>query len=152
MTTAEKLRFLADRMEDGKEFTVSGYVGKFRYVVCGLIIELTYNGKKITVGLDIEDLIIGELSIVSNVPRLSADDSAFLKLAKDCGYGEWWIARDRDGTVVLFHRKPTMAEGNHWWSRFENACFPLHIHSPLLNIKWEDDDCYTVNQLLGEKE
>ena len=149
MTTAERLRFLADRIEDGKPFLMNGSKCEIEQgEIHRFSSSIGYSKYSIQQFVNTAE----QLELLPTLPELFADDITFLKLAKDCGYGEWWIARDADGTVVLFHRKPTRAEGNHWWSRFENVNFPLHIHSPLLNIKWEDDDCYTINQLLGEKE
>ena len=146
MTTAEKLRFIADRMEDGKEFVCKGTVYRwdnqefmFTYT------EQRYKGFCGHIAL-ISDTDAFDFLLKPTLPELSADDIAFLKLAKDCGYGEWWIARDKDKTLALFKTKPKKM--NNFWEFVSNPFADLPIHSPLLNIKWEDDDCYTVNQLL----
>lgn len=91
-------------------------------------------------------------------PELSAHDKYVLK-GLDRTYYDWYIGRDSDGDLVLYNRKPfKRIEVNTWFGRIVSWYPEIGAKSEefniykdhFANIKWQDDEIYTIRELLGE--
>lgn len=48
-----------------------------------------------------------------------------------------WIARDKDGTLIMFHEKPIRC-GDYWGTSDNNEVFTI-TEGLFPNLKWEDE-------------
>lgn len=87
-----------------------------------------------------------EIRIAKSLPLLSDADADF---AEKYLPHDWWIARDDTKLLYVYNKKPYRNERGYW---VEYDCTSL-INSKLKfpkfeAIKWENDDCYTIQELL----
>ena len=128
MNLADKLRFLADRCEDVKEF----YIGSVRY------------------SLNKEGLIMLPSGIQSE-NRINDLKGADLKLAPQWTFTEdekvilrnlpekyEWIARDEDGHLCVYAEKPIKGT-NWWWLQVGHYHFNAYKHL-FQSIQWSDEE------------
>jgi hypothetical protein len=89
-------------------------------------------------------------------PELSAHDRYVLTgLHKK--YLDWYIARDLDNRLFIYENKPCKSANmpfsmivDRWMSRCGRGEMFTIYNEIFQNIKWEDDECYTIRELLGE--
>lgn len=76
---------------------------------------------------------------------LTDDEKAILKnLPRDYK----WIARDADGEIFLYFRKPQKSCA--WW-KSEGSEFGFSMYDGLFQfIKWEDENPYNIDELLKQ--
>ena len=131
MNLADKLRFLADRWEDGKDF----YIGSVRY------------------SLNKGELIGGQSGFKSNV-KINELVNLDLKLAPQWEFTEdekvilrnlpekfTWLARDVDDDLTFFTEKP-YKKNNYWGLKsteidYLYSPFKRHLFQ---SIQWSDDE------------
>ena len=78
-------------------------------------------------------------------PQLTEDEKAILKVLLNEKYK--WIARDKNDWLYVYASKPK--KGITIW---ENTGSPMMPFVHLFNfIKWEDDEPYSIEELLGEE-
>ena len=78
-------------------------------------------------------------------PKLTEDEKVILKNV-DKDYK--WIARDKDGTLSFHYVKPHKEA--YFWSSLE-AIYVWDLFPNLFRfIKWEDEEPYSIEELLGE--
>ena len=58
-----------------------------------------------------------------------------------------WIARDGNGVVCLYPDKPHKSKNI--WESYYSALFPFHHLFQF--IKWEDEEPYSIEELLGKE-
>lgn len=129
MTLAEKLRFLADRIDDGKEFYVTTY-GKG---VC----KSEWEYDDFFHNFYLSDL---EYATLEPVPRwkFTEDEKAILR---NLPYQYEWIARDKDrNELYAYTSEPIRATNQHW--AYENGgMVNLNIFRSIFqSIKWSDEE------------
>ena len=78
---------------------------------------------------------------VKKLPLLSQDECDFLEWFPQ----RWWLTRDKDGKMVAHLDKP-----------FKNICAwtsqvseKIPFHPAFIEIKWSDEDCYTIGELIA---
>ena len=77
-------------------------------------------------------------------PKLNEDEKAILKVLLNEKYK--WIARDKNDWLYVYASKPK--KGITIW---ENTGSPMMPFIHLFNfIKWEDEEPYSIEELLGE--
>ncbi len=131
MNTAEKLRFLADRFEDGKWF----YVGKekLRFRMDGY---LTHDDKTKWGNPNFNYFIENNLSINPQW-SFTEDEKVILRsLHGECN----WIARDRSGYLPIFRSQPF--KSNKWgdWNGKNGHIHLLPFNHLFKSIQWEDEE------------
>ena len=57
-----------------------------------------------------------------------------------------WIARDKNGLIFLFSKKPSKCDYS--WIGYNDIAFPYYHLFQF--IKWEDEEPYSIEELLGE--
>ena len=133
MNTAEKLRFLADRAEDGKEFMIEGYYCKY-----------VFKENKIKMVDDKAHEIIINTNLLdkefSLVPRhfLTDDEKVILRNLPE---QYKWIVRDAytDKLTVFEHLPSKYTEVSVW--RFGGISYSLSPFKKLFqSIQWEDEE------------
>lgn len=127
MTLAEKLRFLADRAEDGQEF----YVTTYEKDVCKS--EWEYN--EFFHNFYLSDL---EHIILELVPQweFTEDEKVILRNLPN---KFTWIARDRIGNeLFVYTSKPTKSEQS--WSCMDNFIRLTGFRHLFEPIQWSDDE------------
>lgn len=78
-------------------------------------------------------------------PQLNEDEKAILKVLLNEKYK--WIARDKNDWLYVYASKPE--KGITIW---ENTGSPMMPFVHLFNfIKWEDEEPYSIEELLGEE-
>ena len=78
-------------------------------------------------------------------PKLNEDEKAILKVLLNEKYK--WIARDKNDWLYVYASKPK--KGITIW---ENTGSPMMPFVHLFNfIKWEDEEPYSIEELLGEE-
>ena len=58
-----------------------------------------------------------------------------------------WIARDKNGLIFLFSKKPSKCDYS--WIGYNDIAFPYYHLFQF--IKWEDEEPYSIEELLGEE-
>ena len=58
-----------------------------------------------------------------------------------------WIARDRRGLIFLFSKKPSKCDYS--WIGYNDIAFPYYHLFQF--IKWEDEEPYLIEELLGKE-
>ena len=133
MTIAEKLRFLADRAEDGKEFYWANITMKFYSETMML---KNRNGDWISSYIGVNDVI--DYHDVELKPRweFTEDEKVILRNLPNEYH---WIARDDicDGLFV-YTSKPTTFEHN--WECMGNAINLTGFRHLFQSIQWSDDE------------
>ena len=125
MTLEDKLRFLADRAKDEKEFYIDNRLVQFRKGDL-MILECLY--------LDIINLNKISLRLKPSW-EFTEEEKVILENIKD----EWkWIVRDEDGSLRLYNRKPYKIDD--FWAYLPHCtsfdCF-AHLFQ---SVQWEDDE------------
>lgn len=86
-----------------------------------------------------------ELRIKKSIPLLSPED---LDFSEKYLPHDWWITRDKDGELFIYQSKPDKL--NSQWKNI-SSCARLgrpYIIPQFTDVKWEDDYCYTVQELI----
>ncbi len=120
MSVEDKLKFLAERAADGKEF----YMGNIRHSLNNGECVLLPSGIKSKVRIN--ELVNLDLELVPQW-KFTEDEKAILRnLPKEYK----WIARDKDGDVLVYDNEPT--KRNTYWLRIFNHLFQ--------SIQWSDKE------------
>ena len=78
-------------------------------------------------------------------PQLNEDEKAILKVLLKEKYK--WIARDKNGCLYVYASKPEKVI-----TIWESSGLPMMPFNHLFQfIKWEDDEPYLIEELLGEE-
>ena len=110
MTLAEKLRFLADRMEDGKEFRFVGQTYIRYFDERGQQFVKTQNGKDFKQGIRLKTIRANELEFIPKW-EFTEDEKVILRNLPE---RYKFIARDESNHVWVYALKPTKT--NQYWS------------------------------------
>ena len=79
-------------------------------------------------------------------PQLTEDEKVILRnLPKEYK----WIARDSNDFIYLFGKKPCKHHNIIWVDGYKSTFFPFS--SLFQFIQWEDDEPYSIEELLGEE-
>ena len=78
-------------------------------------------------------------------PKITEDEKAILKVLLKEKYK--WIARDKNGCLYVYASKPEKVI-----TIWEGSGLPMMPFNHLFQfIKWEDDEPYSIEELLGEE-
>ena len=77
-------------------------------------------------------------------PKLTEDEKVILRNVPQ--YYKW-IARDGSGLIFLFSKKPSKCDCS--WIGYNDIAFPFHHLFQF--IKWEDEEPYLIEELLGKE-
>lgn len=134
MTLEDKLRFLADRVKDEKEFYIDDELVRFGRE--NLIIS---DG----LYLDIVNLSKSSLRLKPTW-EFTEDEKVILRNLED----KWeWIARDENGALHLYDGKPYKID--HIWGFIPHnfMSFPCFNHL-FQSVQWEDDEPYEFRRFV----
>ena len=128
------------------EYILISLKGKYHLVLDGYNENLIY---PFVYELDImkvyKDYTCKELLWARKEPKLNEDEKAILKVLLNEKYK--WIARDKNDWLYVYASKPK--KGITIW---ENTGSPMMPFVHLFNfIKWEDEEPYSIEELLGEE-
>ena len=131
MTLAEKLRFLADRAEDGKEFYWGDITMKFdsiNVMVMEQIGEWVYSNIKFNF-IDCRDIKLKPQW------EFTEDEKVILRNLPD----EFqWIARDKPINMIYVHTSKPTKDIKYW---FSDNMTKLNVFKHLFkSIQWSDDE------------
>lgn len=130
MNLADKLRFLADRLDDGKDF----YIGNEKYSLNKGKLIMLRSGFKSTI--EINDLINGLNLRLAPQWTFTEDEKVILRNLPE---QYKWIARDEDGDVFVYIEKP--AKNSEGWvadmGDTKSITFFNHIFQ---SIQWSDEE------------
>ena len=128
MNLAEKLRFLADRWEDGKDF----YIGSEKYSLnTG---ELVMLPSGIESEIEINDLKGADLKLAPQW-TFTEDEKVILRnLSEESN----WVARDEHGNLLAFRLKPHKGKSL-WIGRGFYYSLKTFEHI-FKSIKWSDEE------------
>ena len=129
MNTAEKLRFLADRAEDGKEF----YMRENHLQFINGELKIIHYNQHFNSNLSLE-LISKHNFYLPPQWSFTEDEKAILRNLPD---EVKWIARDKTGWLQLFQEKPQ--KRNAIWSEPNWTSFSL-FDKTFQSIQWSDDE------------
>lgn len=141
MNTAEKLRFLADRAEDGKEFIIHGFYGEFYFKNNKIMWGKREKEKEALVLLN--NVLDNDLT---SLPQWSftEDEKAILRNIPE---QYKWIARDyRDSLLYVCRAKPVKHKSiMNWVNFYTDDTYtigrPLSPFNHLFqSIQWEDEE------------
>ena len=136
MTLAEKLRFLADRIEDGKEFRFVGQTYIRYFDEHGQQFVKTQNGKDLKQGIRLKTIRANELEFIPKW-EFTEDEKAILR---NLPSNYRFIARDRNETLFIYDKKPYKGNGEFCVKR-ECEIKPLSLYEHLFkSVQWSDDE------------
>lgn len=120
MSLAEKLRFLADRAEDEKEFYMEDRLLKY---------------EQLSTDIRLLDIFQSTLKLKPQW-EFTEEEKTILRNIDD----RWkWIARDEGGTLFLYNAEPYKQE-NYWEVSYDiYAIFNIYKHL-FQSVQWSDDD------------
>lgn len=126
MTLEDKLRFLADRVKDEKEFYIDD--------------ELVRFGKEnliISDGLYLDIVNLSKSSLrLKPAWEFTEDEKAILRNLND----EWrWVARDSNGTLYTYLLKPIKLDSI-WAAPRQDFASLRHFNHLFKSVRWEDDE------------
>ncbi len=127
MNTAEKLRFLADRAEDGKEFMIRNGVFKFEG-------DKLYDIDSKRTSLQIFNSVVECNLKLKPQWEFTEDEKAILRNVSTT-YN--WIARNEDGNFTLTLNKPKRNQT--YWSGMYLSIMQQFSHI-FKSIQWEDEE------------
>ena len=132
MNTTEKLRFLADRAEDGKEFYIGNLMYKFSDRV---LLKLFDDGYASIMSIN---TIINHTFKLKPQWSFTDDEKVILRNLPE----EYkWIVRDENGEMTIYSTKPDKSNGFWLGSQavysFESFTAFKHIFK---SIQWLDDE------------
>lgn len=141
MKINEKLQFIADRMEDEKEFSVGSEDNWYRFrnfnLMCVVHVKTDYDSF-FTSPLSLNYLLLSHLKLKPQWV-FTEDEKVILRNLPD----EFqWITRDESGWLYMFGIKPIKGE-HQWWhkSKSRRDAKNLNILKHLFqSIKWTDDE------------
>lgn len=134
MTLAEKLRFLADRAEDGQEFCLRGITIKFDSI--GNMVFENQNGEWIYSDIKLNTIDYLDINIKPQW-EFTEDEKAILRNLPD----EFrWIARDKSvNQLYVYNSKPT--KENQIWLHSIGSSINFNIFPHLFkSIQWSDEE------------
>lgn len=141
MNTAEKLRFLADRLEDGKGFCIEGKDGFFRSIDKVLFYRVHRKSKDETewnrATFDLNDLKFNGLSLLPQW-SFTEDEKVILRNISE---QHKWITRDKSGDITIYSTKPYKSNGYWVGSQTVYSFQQLTAFKHLFqSIQWSDDE------------
>ena len=135
MTLAEKLRFFADRIEDGKEFRFVGQTYIRYFDEMGQQFVKAHNGKDFKQGIRLKTIRANELEFIPKW-EFTEDEKVILR---NLPYEFQWIARDEGNQLWVYALKPTKYY-QHWSSGKGNAISLEVFHHLFQSIQWSDEE------------
>ena len=134
MNKAEKLRFIADRVEDEKEFnSFRTYVYKFIDSELLVVNDLGEYQQSI---LWIDDLLRHDLKLKPQW-SFTEDEKVILRNISE---QHKWITRDKSGDITIYSTKPYKSNGYWVGSQTVYSFQQLTAFKHLFqSIQWEDD-------------
>lgn len=135
MKTADKLRFLADRVEDGKEFIFNNIEHCFRD---GFLHYKDRRGWWLDSKISFRNIISGDGTFKLK-PRweFTEEEKAILR---NLPSNYRFIARDRDETLFIYDKKPFKGNGEFCVKR-KCEIKPLSLYEHLFkSVQWSDEE------------
>ena len=142
MNTAEKLRFLADRAEDGKEFYIEGKDDLFRSIDKVLFYRIHRKSKDETewnyATFDLNDLRFHSFKLKPQW-SFTEDEKVILR---NTPQEYLWIARDKYGDICIYSKKPIKTRPSEVWDcSVEYKVKYLESFNHIFqSIQWSDDE------------
>ena len=136
MTLAEKLRFLADRIEDGKEFRFVGQTYIRYFDEGGQQFVKTQNGKDFKQGIRLKTIRANELEFV---PRweFTEDEKVILRNLPD----EFrWIARDESDNHLYVYTLNPIKHEQVWSCGWGSVISLTGFRHLFKSIQWSDEE------------
>jgi len=90
--------------------------------------------------LKIRDLLIEHYEIIK-LPKITEKEQLAIDYLKECGYN--WLAKDKDGKVFAYRKRPL----KNYWSSWESSSFiidSLIVEIPISFISGEDEKPYYI--------
>ena len=90
--------------------------------------------------LKIRDLLIEHYEIIK-LPKVTEKEQLAIDYLKECGYN--WLAKDKDGKVFAYRKRPV----KNYWSSWESSSFivdSLIVEIPISFISGEDEKPYYI--------
>lgn len=137
MNTAEKLRFLADRAEDGKEFLIDTHRNNMIYkFMHGRLLFLRSYEKFESSELRVYEILRYNLRLKPQW-KFTEDEKVILR---NLNSKYQWLVRDNSSqTLYVYENKPEKENDEIWCPRFRVT--PLFMFNHLFqSITWEDDE------------
>lgn len=151
MTQADKMQIIAGAMEekhkieieeDGNWIPLNYDKDRYHFIL--------NNHKAYAPMYNISELLMHEIRIAKQIPLLSDADADFAEkyLPKD-----WFLARNIDSEMYIFSMKPVKGMTSFCWTSnfYETQSYWLNLlptYPTFSGVKWEDEDCFTVQELL----
>ena len=122
------------------DLTGDGY-----YYFESLYFNTNYKNSDIVIMKVYKDYTCKELLWERKDPKITEDEKAILKVLLKEKYK--WIARDKNGCLYVYASKPEKVI-----TIWEGSGLPMMPFNHLFQfIKWEDDEPYSIEELLGEE-
>lgn len=138
MNTSEKLRFLADRAEDGKEFIMGTPHNNMTYKFMNdkLLVLNDMDEYQQSI-LKIDDLLLRDLKLKPPF-TFTEDEKAILR---NLPQAYKWIVRDADGDLKMYDYEPAKA-GISWvnWNGGFGLIYMKHFGHIFQSIQWSDEE------------
>lgn len=83
---------------------------------------------------------------IPTLPQLTQEEKDWLKISR-VPY-DYYITRDDYGIIGIYASKPNK-RGGIWFSN--EFYIKIEYTPPFADIKWSDEDCYSIRELMGHK-
>ena len=90
----------------------------------------------------IKDILNGNFEIIK-IPKPTAEEQLAIDYARACGYK--WLAKNSNGEVYAFKRKPAKIYSIGYWhvnDLLDNV--NIILHNPISFLSWEDEEPYYI--------
>ena len=127
-------------VQPNEKFKIQDHRGKISkniYYFTHLMELRKENGRT---NLGLYDILSGRNKIIK-IKELSDEDKIIVKYLRLCGYA--WVAKDKDGKVHAFDRRPTKTRSNQWcviiYGDYDYAHTTL-VEAGLSILDWENEE------------
>lgn len=143
MNTAQKLRFLADRAEDGKKFLI--YLSGLTpleplqsYIVADNNLFVIMREVKTPSSLSLQEILLYDFELKPQWTFIDDEKAILRNIPEEFN----WIVRDKDNCLYIYSHKPR--KGSHLWMYTKTeylSSSSLQLFNHLFqSIQWEDDE------------
>lgn len=140
MNTAEKLRFIADRIEDEKEFLWFNSTYKF---INGELSHLNYDEKSWNKSFyKIQAILDSNEKDLKLKPQWSFTDDEKIIL-RNMSEEFKWIARDKNNQIMIYSKEPDKESNKDCWFNYQESYKIEELvafEHLFTSVKWSDEE------------
>ncbi|PNX45853.1 MAG: hypothetical protein BV457_08775 [Thermoplasmata archaeon M9B1D] len=135
-------------IEEGVEFRIGESINKFK-IIDNTLFLLINNNWSICTSIRLDSLLYSDITIIPQKKQFTDDEKI---TAKNINKIYKWIAKDEDGKIFIYEKKP-FKDGLEYWEvgdEYGNYCEFAGFNHLFQSIQWSDSEPTLIEDIYKE--